>query len=77
MVRGGPGMTGAISQTRTETDAPIAPSEVGLTASDAERLLSGHHDDPFAILGPHVHDGGTVVRAFDPGAARLAVIADR
>ncbi|WP_353472164.1 1,4-alpha-glucan branching protein GlgB [Salipiger sp. H15] len=35
------------------------------------RLLRGHHDDPFAVLGPHEIDGERHVTAYDPGADRM------
>jgi 1,4-alpha-glucan branching enzyme len=38
-----------------------------------EALAAGRHGDPFAVLGPHAAGGGTVVRAFVPHAATLAV----
>jgi 1,4-alpha-glucan branching enzyme len=38
-------------------------------------LVEGRHGDPFAVLGPHVVDGATVVRAFVPHAERLIVVA--
>ena len=38
------------------------------TASDFQRLIQGHHDDPFALLGPHFADDTQYVTAFDPGA---------
>jgi 1,4-alpha-glucan branching enzyme len=36
-------------------------------------IVSARHGDPFAILGPHETSAGVVVRAFVPGADRLAV----
>ena len=35
------------------------------------RLLRGHHDDPFAVLGPHEQDGARYVTTYDPGADRM------
>ena len=37
-------------------------------------LESGQEGDPFAVLGPHPVGAGMVVRAFLPGAARVAVV---
>jgi 1,4-alpha-glucan branching enzyme len=33
-----------------------------------DAIAGGYHGDPFAILGPHEHERGVVVRAFQPGA---------
>jgi 1,4-alpha-glucan branching enzyme len=38
-------------------------------------LANATHGDPFAVLGPHPQDGGTIVRAFLPGARAVEVIA--
>ncbi|WP_112321393.1 1,4-alpha-glucan branching protein GlgB [Oceanibium sediminis] len=47
--------------------------DTSLTPEDAERIASGTHPDPFAVLGPHDTDAGRVVRIFDPGAQTLSV----
>ncbi|MBW7981231.1 1,4-alpha-glucan branching protein GlgB [Enterobacillus tribolii] len=39
-----------------------------------QQLLSGHHADPFSILGMHQTDGGLVVRALMPDATQVQVI---
>ncbi len=46
-------------------------------ASEAEvaALLAARHADPFAILGPHRHEAGLVVRALVPGAETVELIA--
>lgn len=44
-----------------------------LRQGEVDRLLAARHDDPFAVLGPHAVEGGVVVRALLPGAARLAL----
>lgn len=41
------------------------------------RLLSGAHDDPFAVLGPHRHGRATWVAALDPGAEELFAVVGR
>ncbi|WP_326595379.1 1,4-alpha-glucan branching protein GlgB [Streptomyces sp. NBC_01803] len=42
---------------------------------DVDRLLGGAHSDPHAVLGAHRHaSGGTVVRAYRPGAEAVAVL---
>jgi 1,4-alpha-glucan branching enzyme len=37
-------------------------------------LAAGREGDPFAVLGPHAHGSGTIVRAFSPGATAVAVL---
>ncbi|MCA8505267.1 1,4-alpha-glucan branching protein GlgB [Burkholderia multivorans] len=43
--------------------------------ADIDALLGARHPDPFACLGPHAHDGGTIVRALLPGAQHVRVLA--
>ena len=51
-------------------------SDPALTA--CKRISQGTHDDPFAVLGPHAHDGTTArVTAFDPGATSSAAVIAR
>ena len=40
----------------------------------AQAVIGGYHTDPFAYLGMHEENGGRVVRAFLPGAERVAVV---
>ncbi|QAY79914.1 1,4-alpha-glucan branching protein GlgB [Sphingosinicella sp. BN140058] len=49
---------------------------VSRRVSDAEvaAVAAARHADPFAILGPHRQDDGTLVRAFVPGAEQLELI---
>ena len=50
---------------------------MSLTAEAIQSLVTGKHGDPFAVLGPHPsRDGSMTVRAFLPGAAEVAVVAD-
>ncbi|MEU6158719.1 1,4-alpha-glucan branching enzyme [Streptomyces sp. NPDC047130] len=49
--------------------APCSPE-------DRERLLSGTHHDPHAVLGAHPVDGGLVVRALRPHARSVTVVAE-
>ena len=37
-------------------------------------LADARHPDPFSVLGPHVVDGGVVVRAILPSAERVDVV---
>lgn len=53
-------------------DSSVA--DAGLRDSDMARLVEGRHDDPFAVLGPHATEGGTVLRTFQPGAESVAAI---
>ncbi len=47
-----------------------------LSKDQIEALCRGRCGDPFALLGPHAQpDGGTVVRAFLPGAATVLAVA--
>ena len=40
------------------------------------RVIFNDHHDPFAVLGPHLIDGGRLaIRAFLPGAETVSVIA--
>jgi 1,4-alpha-glucan branching enzyme len=39
-----------------------------------DALDGGRHRDPFAILGPHEHDGNTFVHAFLPGALGVEAV---
>ncbi|MER7766596.1 1,4-alpha-glucan branching protein GlgB [Kitasatospora sp. NPDC096140] len=47
-------------------EAPLPPSEV-------DRLVSGQHHDPHALLGAHPVHGGTAVRVLRPFAERVVV----
>lgn len=51
------------------------PKEPMTLDSQADAILRGDHNDPFAYLGPHVGARGeTILRAFEPGAYRIEVI---
>ncbi len=41
---------------------------------DLQRLVAGRHDDPFAILGPHAHDGVPHVTVLHPDAAAMTAL---
>jgi 1,4-alpha-glucan branching enzyme len=43
-------------------------------AAEIERLVAREHHDPHALLGAHPTRGGVVVRAYRPGARRVAVV---
>jgi 1,4-alpha-glucan branching enzyme len=46
------------------------------SAEDRAAICEGRHGDPFAVLGPHrTAEGGCVLRAFLPGAARATAVA--
>src|SRR3984957_2189698 len=53
-----------------------SPPDPGLrlNAAHSEALASGHAEDPFALLGPHLDAHGVVVRAFLPGAEAVELI---
>src|SRR5580658_6128678 len=44
-------------------------------AAAAVALAAGRFVDPFAYLGPHLDEHGTLVRAFLPGALTVEVLA--
>jgi 1,4-alpha-glucan branching enzyme len=50
---------------------PTVPVEV------IESITRGYHGDPFAVLGPHTHEEGVVIRAFLPYARSAEVIIGR
>ncbi len=52
----------------SSSDPPWRLDDQTITA-----IIEGRHGDPFAVLGPHGVEDGTVVRAFAPGAERLEV----
>jgi 1,4-alpha-glucan branching enzyme len=44
-----------------------------ISAAEISAIIEARHDDPFALLGPHaLPGGGTVLRAFIPGAETLS-----
>ncbi|TNC50697.1 1,4-alpha-glucan branching protein GlgB [Rubellimicrobium rubrum] len=45
-----------------------------LDSATIARLLAGRHDEPFSVLGPHVHGDETWVTAIDPGAEEMFAI---
>ena len=53
-------------------DEPTA----AISLEDARRITVGQHDDPFAVLGPHMVGRARYVTAFDPGAAKLSAEVD-
>src|SRR6185369_5226827 len=62
--------TDAVPGSRRMT-AVLSPT---LDAASIAAIVDGRHGDPFAVLGPHEVQGKTVIRAFLPGAASVAVI---
>ncbi|MGW7404686.1 1,4-alpha-glucan branching enzyme [Streptomyces sp. NPDC054833] len=59
-----------------EHSGPLPPTAVPLDPTDRERLLSGSHHDPHALLGAHPVPGGTVFRALRPFARAVSVVID-
>jgi 1,4-alpha-glucan branching enzyme len=45
-----------------------------LSASIITAIVRGEHGDPFAVLGPHAHTAGVIVRAMLPRADRVTII---
>ncbi|WP_082652643.1 1,4-alpha-glucan branching protein GlgB [Aureimonas sp. AU12] len=52
----------------------IASVDHRLHGDEAAALSGGRHENPFGVLGRHRADGGSIVRAFRPGADRAEVI---
>lgn len=50
------------------------PSELQVNPEDLDRLMSGVHYDPHAILGAHDNGESSVIRALRPGASAVAVL---
>lgn len=44
-----------------------------VAASDADAIAGGRHGDPFGVLGPHLARARTIIRTFQPHAARVWV----
>ncbi len=42
--------------------------------SDARKIVTGSHSDPFSVLGQHIVDGKIVIRAFHPDVDSISVI---
>src|SRR5215468_2998690 len=50
---------------------------MSLTSSAIQSLVAGEHGDPFAVLGPHpTQDGSLSVRALLPGATEVTVLVE-
>ncbi|WP_030613490.1 1,4-alpha-glucan branching enzyme [Streptomyces fulvoviolaceus] len=64
----------------TSLPEPSGPTHCGaappLVPAHRERLLSGAHHDPHALLGAHPVPGGTVFRALRPFARSVSVVVD-
>ncbi len=45
-----------------------------ISKADAQALISGHHSNPFSVLGLHEVEGKLTVRAFVPGATCVEVL---
>ncbi|KIG18585.1 1,4-alpha-glucan (glycogen) branching enzyme, GH-13-type [Enhygromyxa salina] len=45
-----------------------------LTQAEITALVRAEHDDPFAVLGPHLSDAGLWVRALLPGATSIELL---
>jgi 1,4-alpha-glucan branching enzyme len=47
--------------------------QINTTDAALAALAAGRNRDPFAVLGPHLEDGGIVIRAFHPAARLIEV----
>ncbi len=45
-----------------------------LGTGELDRLVDGHHHDPHAVLGPHLHDGAVTLRVLRPWAESVTAI---
>jgi 1,4-alpha-glucan branching enzyme len=55
---------------------PRPPSRGANARSDVDRLVRGELRDPHSLLGQHPVEGGTIVRAWRPGAETVRVLVD-
>jgi 1,4-alpha-glucan branching enzyme len=58
---------------KTKDQAPEAAAVPALGEAEIEAIVSGHHGDPFSVLGLHGQDGRLAARAFVAGAETLSV----
>ncbi|WP_371790687.1 1,4-alpha-glucan branching enzyme [Streptomyces sp. NBC_01471] len=65
--------TGPAAVLPSQPTGGVRPAET-LGAGDRERLLSGGHHDPHALLGAHPVTGGIAVRALRPYARAVTVV---
>lgn len=47
---------------------------IEVTNDNAQKIVTGHHPDPFSVLGQHIIDGKVTVRAYHPDADAIDVI---
>ncbi|MFJ8795959.1 1,4-alpha-glucan branching enzyme, partial [Streptomyces sp. NPDC102462] len=59
-----------------EPSGPATTAALPLDPTDRERLLTGAHHDPHALLGAHPVPGGTLFRALRPFARAVSVLVD-
>ncbi len=57
-----------------DRDQLAAPAACAPDHAEVERLFSGAHHDPHAVLGAHPHPEGMVIRALRPGADGVEVV---
>jgi 1,4-alpha-glucan branching enzyme len=62
-------MDGKLERTESRIAVPDA-----LDPRVIDAIVQGRCGDPFAVLGPHADSRGLIIRAFVPGASRLAVV---
>ncbi|MCU0831440.1 MAG: 1,4-alpha-glucan branching protein GlgB [Rhizobiaceae bacterium] len=59
---------------KTKSDAPEAKAFPALDAAGIESIVSGHHSDPFGVLGVHQAGGIIFSRAFVEGAETVDAV---
>ena len=55
-------------------DRTDSPTGTHLSKDVVAQIETGHHGDPFSVLGPHRLGRETWVFAFDPGATQMAAL---
>ena len=55
--------------------SPMMTPALAVPEQELARLARGEHHDPHSILGAHLSEGGTVIRAFHPDATAAALVA--
>jgi len=59
---------------RKPAASPSVPMLTPDLAAAADALSRGRHRDPFSVLGPHAHEGGTQLRVYLPGAHEVRAV---
>jgi 1,4-alpha-glucan branching enzyme len=63
-----------VSRPKQSSKTPGQPKPAEFDAAIAQALVEGRYANPFAALGPHPVEGGTVIRVVMPGAQRVQAV---